>query len=414
MAYKALDGRSGMGDIELLAPAGDMEKLESVLRYGADAAYLGGMEFNLRAGSQNFDAKEMATAVSYAHERGKRIYVTLNSLARGADLARMPEVIKHLAALGVDALIVADLGVLALARRLTGMPIHISTQANVLNHESVAVFKGLGASRIILARELSLDEISFIRELARDIELEVFVHGAMCMSYSGRCHISAYLAQRDGNRGACANPCRWRYALMEEKRPGVYFPVEEDGLGSYIFNSRDLCTIEFLDKVVATGVDSLKIEGRGKGLLYGATTSRVYRCAIDACRRGPYTCDPQWRAELESYTHRGYTSGFYLGGLDPAATAPAGGTYHPCLLVANVVANAGDNRYRVQVRNQLREGMCLEALYPDRDPESFTVLAIHDTTDDAPLSVVHPGREVVIKSAALLAPGILLRSRPTP
>ena len=275
-----------MKQIELLAPAGDMEKLHTVLRYGADAVFLGGMQFNLRAGSQNFTEQEMAEALSYAHERGKRVYITLNSLARGADLEAMPEVIAYLTRLQVDALIVSDLGVLNLARRLTDIPIHISTQASVLNHESIAVLKGLGASRIILARELSLDEISYIRERAQDIELEVFIHGAMCMSYSGRCHISSYLAGRDSNRGACTNPCRWRYALVEEKRPGVYFPVEEDASGSYIFNSRDLCTVEFLDKVIATGVDSLKIEGRGKGLLYGATTTRVYRAAIDACRGG--------------------------------------------------------------------------------------------------------------------------------
>ena len=401
-----------MNKIELLAPAGDLEKLHAALRYGADAVYLGGTAFNLRAASQNFDETAMVHALDHAHVSGKRVYVTLNALARGADFAVLPSIITRLSALGVDGLIVADLGVLSLARRLTDVPIHISTQASVLNHESVAVLQGLGASRIILARELSLDEISFIRDKVRDIELEVFVHGAMCMSYSGRCHISAYLARRDGNRGACANPCRWRYALMEEKRPGVYFPVEEDHEGSYFFNSRDLCTIQFLDKVIATGVNSLKIEGRGKGLLYAATTTRVYRQALDACLCGTYACRPEWLAELQSYTHRGYTSGFFLGGLDPAANAPCGETWHPCLLIATVVRQIDDGCYLIRTRNQLRAGMALEALFPDREPQSFVAGQILDPGDGAPLAVVHPDRDALLKTTLSLSPGDLLRSRP--
>jgi putative protease len=275
------------------------------------------------------------------------------------------------------------------------------------------MYQRLGAERIILARELTLEEIAEIKQCVPEVELEVFVHGAMCMSYSGRCNISSYLTGRDGNRGACSNPCRWQYALMEEKRPGEYFPVYEDETGSYIYNSRDLCAIEFLDKVIDAGVDSLKIEGRNKGILYGAVTARVYRQAIDSYQNGVYPYSPRWREELQTFTHRGYTSGFYLGGLDKGAQSHDGKTHHPYQLAAKVVREVEPGWYLVHTRNQIRTGMMIDAVYADRDPQSAVIDAMRDVDAKCATAVVHPNNYVEIKIDLPLSGDDLLRSKET-
>ncbi|MGB4457354.1 MAG: peptidase U32 family protein, partial [Defluviitoga tunisiensis] len=298
-----------MKKVELLSPAGDMEKLKTVYHYGADAAYIGGKILNLRAFSKNFDNFEIETAVKLAHDFDKKIFVTLNAFPNNYELELLPDYIQYLESLKVDSIIVSDLGVFNLVKQYSDIPITISTQANNMNWASVKMWKELGAKRVILARELSLREINEIRQKVTDIELEVFIHGAMCISISGRCLLSNYLTARDANRGECTQPCRWKYYLMEEKRPGEYFQVFEDERGSYIMNSKDLCTIEFLDKIIETGVDSLKIEGRMKSSYYAGITTKIYREAIDSYFEGTYSEDKikEWKNELKNVSHRPYT-----------------------------------------------------------------------------------------------------------
>ena len=272
---------------ELLAPAGTLEKMKMAILYGADAVYLGGQAFGLRALGGNFTDAELREAVAFAHARGKKVYVTVNVYPHDGDMDGLPEYLRFLERIHVDALLVADLGVFSVARDVVpSLPLHVSTQANTVNVAAVRAWKALGAQRVVLARELSLREIAAIRS-AVDVELEMFVHGAMCISMSGRCLLSAYMTGRDANRGACAQSCRWRYALMEEQRPGEYFPIDEDEHGTYIMNSKDLCLLPYLTDVIATGVDSLKIEGRMKSVHYVASVTKAYRAAIDA-----YSADP--------------------------------------------------------------------------------------------------------------------------
>ena len=268
---------------ELLLPAGNLETLRTAIRYGADAVYIGGEAFSLRAKADNFDKEKMSEAVAYAHEHGVRVYVTVNIFAHNADLKRMDDYILELKDVGPDALIISDPGVFMTARRLApDMEIHISTQMNNTNYGDYLFWHGLGAKRVVSARELSLSELSEIRaNIPEDMEIETFVHGAMCMAYSGRCLLSSFLTGRDSNRGACTHPCRWKYALCEEKREGQYFPIEEDERGTYIFNSRDLCMIEHIPELCGAGIDSFKVEGRMKTELYVASVARCYRRAID-------------------------------------------------------------------------------------------------------------------------------------
>ena len=300
---------------ELLAPAGDMERLKIALAYGADAVYLGGKNFGLRAFADNFSPSELAEACQYAHFRSRKVYVTVNMFPHNAEMTLLPDYLTTLADIGCDAILVADPGVFRTARKVVPqLPVHISTQANTTNWQSTLFWQEQGASRIVLARELSLAEIREIRQNVA-AELECFVHGAMCVSYSGRCLMSAYMTGREANRGECAQPCRWRYALVEEKRPGQYFPVEEDEHGTYILNSRDLCLLEHLPELAAAGVESFKIEGRMKSVHYLATVVRVYREALDRMAADPatYAVSDIWRDELDKIASRGYTTGFFNG-----------------------------------------------------------------------------------------------------
>ncbi len=306
-----------MNQAELLLPAGDLEKLKTAIIFGADAVYLGGKEYSLRAAAGNLTLQEMAEGLIFAHEQGKKVYVAVNILAHNSDLQGLPAYLESLQAMQVDGMIVSDLGVMRLARQYApAIPITISTQANISNYEAAAFCKDLGASRLVLARELTLDEIMAIKEKV-DIELEVFVHGAMCMSYSGRCLLSHYMTGRNANTGACAHPCRYQYHLMEEKRPDQYFPIEEDERGTYILNSRDLCLLPYLPQLLEAGINSFKIEGRMKSPLYVAAVSRVYRQALDRYEHSGSAYSEaelqEWMAELNQVASRPFTTGFIEG-----------------------------------------------------------------------------------------------------
>lgn len=300
---------------ELLAPAGNMEKMKMALLYGADAVYLGGKAFGLRAFGGNFSQEELEEAVRFAHNLGRKVYVTVNIFPHNSDIARLPEYLSFLDDIRADAILVADLGVFAMAKEYAPhVALHISTQANNTNWAAVNAWSDLGAGRVVLAREMSLAEIREIREKCH-VELEMFVHGAMCISYSGRCLMSNYMAGRDANRGSCAQPCRWNYALVEEKRPGQYFPVLEDERGTYIFNSKDMCLLPYLPDVIESGVNSLKIEGRMKSVHYAASVVKAYRKAIDSYFEDPgkFQVRQEWIEELDKVSHRAYTTGFYYG-----------------------------------------------------------------------------------------------------
>lgn len=299
---------------ELLAPAGNFEKLKMALLYGADAVYMGGKSFGLRAFSDNFTDEELAEAVQYTHSLNKKAYITLNIVPHNEDLAALPAYIAYLVKIKADAVIVSDLGMFRMVRQTApSLPVHISTQANTMNWSTALAWQEMGAERVVLARELSLVDIQTIRAQSQ-VDLEAFVHGAMCISFSGRCLLSNYFTGRDANHGECAQPCRWKYSLVEEKRPGEYFPVAEDERGTYIFNSKDLCLLPRLNELCAAGINSFKIEGRMKSVHYVATVVKVYREAIDSYVANPagYQCKPEWLAELEKVSHRDYTTGFYF------------------------------------------------------------------------------------------------------
>ncbi|MBE0596868.1 MAG: U32 family peptidase, partial [Desulfuromonadales bacterium] len=300
---------------ELLAPAGDLEKLETAIAYGADAVYVGGERFGLRAAAGNFSLPQLGQARELTRQAGRRLYLTLNASLRPDELPAFADYLQELVPLDLDAYIVSDPGAVALVRRLDpGRPLHLSTQANTTNPEAVRFWQAAGVQRFNLARELSLAEVGAIAE-GTAAELELFVHGAMCVAWSGRCLLSAALTGRSANRGACTQPCRWRYALMEESRPGEYLPIEEDAAGTYLFNSRDLCLVEHLPAILAAGVTSLKIEGRMKSRYYVAAVTRVYRAALDRWLADPqgWRCEPAWLEELARVSHRPYSTGFLLG-----------------------------------------------------------------------------------------------------
>lgn len=301
---------------ELLAPAGDLEKLKIAIIYGADAVYFGGEMFSLRAGAGNLTIEEMREGVSFAHERGKRCYLTINIFAHNEDIQPLTDYLGQIKNIGIDAFIVSDPGVIDLIQEIIPeAEIHLSTQANMTNFRTAGFWHRMGVKRLVLARELTFAEIKQIREnIPPEMEIEAFVHGAMCISYSGRCLLSNFMIERDANRGMCAHPCRWKYSLVEEKRPGEYYPVEEDERGTYILNSRDLCMIEHIPQIVQSGIMSAKIEGRMKSLFYVATIIHAYRQAIDAYFADPehYTFDPEWLSELKKVSHREFTTGFYF------------------------------------------------------------------------------------------------------
>ena len=363
--------------IELLAPAGDMERLEMAVAYGADAVYLAGTTFGMRSFAGNFTPEELKRAVALCHKKGVRVHVTCNTMPRNDEVARLPEWLTYLDQVGVDAVILADVGVMALAGKYAPhVQRHISTQASIVNYETARAWHDLGADRVILARELSLDEIREIRaKTPPELELEAFAHGAMCVSYSGRCLLSNYMTGRDSNRGACAQPCRYKYALMEEKRPGEYFPVYEDEKGTYIMNSRDMCTIDHVAELMDAGLDSLKLEGRAKSAYYAAIVTGAYRHAIDAALAGQ-PLDPVWRDEVEHISHRHYSTGFYFG--QPGQFTQDSRYIRDWQIVAKVRSCTPDGRAVLTLNNKFSVGDQLELVGPGLRPRPVTVKALWD------------------------------------
>lgn len=402
-----------MKKVELLSPAGNYEKLETVYHYGADAAYIGGKVLNLRAFSKNFEDEELEKAIKLSHNLGKKLFITVNAIPHNEDLEILPEYTKYLESLKVDAVIVSDLGVFNIIRKHTNLPITISTQANNTNWASVVMWKELGAKRIILARELSLKEISEIRQKVPDVELEVFIHGAMCISISGRCLLSNYLTGRDANRGECTQPCRWKYHLMEEKRPGEYFPVFEDERGTYIMNSKDLCTIDFLDKIIETGVNSLKIEGRMKSSYYAGVTTKVYREAIDSYYSGNLNTQnkEKWMKELQGVSHREYTSGFYLNKPGKDSQNYKTSSYiRNYKFVGKVIEKISENKYIVEVRNKIRKNDVLEIILRTGSNITIHLNKIIDYEAGESLEEANPNQKIVIESEKPLEVGDLMRT----
>jgi len=364
--------------LELLAPAGDWERLEMALAYGADAVYLAGNTFGMRSFAGNFSPEELRRAAKLCRERGVDLHVTCNTMPRNDEMARLPQWLELLEEVGVTAVILADVGVLALAKRYApSVKIHISTQASIVNYQTATAWHDLGADRVILARELSLDEIAEIRaKTPKDLEIETFGHGAMCVSYSGRCLLSNYMTGRDANRGACAQPCRYQYALVEEKRPGEYFPVYEDEKGTYIMNSRDMCMIDHLPDLIRAGVDSIKIEGRAKSAYYAAIVTGAYRHCLDAVAAGQ-PLDPVWRDEVEHISHRHYATGFFYG--QPGQYYESARYLRDWQICAVVTDCDADGLATLSLRNKFAAGDTVEVVGPDTKPFTVTVPVMHDS-----------------------------------
>ncbi len=356
---------------ELLSPAGDMERLEMALAYGADAVYLAGPAFGMRAFAGNFSEEELPRAVELAHAHGARVHVTCNTMARNDEIKKLPAWLELLDAAGADAVIAGDGAVLSLCRRhAPRLRVHMSTQTGITNYEMARFWYEQGASRVILARELHLDEAAELCAMApRGLEVEGFVHGAMCVSYSGRCLLSNYMTGRDATRGACAQPCRYKYALMEEKRPGEYFPVYEENNETYLLNSRDMCMIDHIPELMAAGLHSLKIEGRAKSAYYAGMTTAAYRHAVDAAWEGR-PLDPVWRAEVEKVSHRPYSTGFWFG--QPGQYTGDARYIRDWQVLAVVVSCGGDGDALLSLRNKFSAGDEVEIVGPGAAAVPFT------------------------------------------
>lgn len=371
-----------MGNMELLCPAGDIEQLKMSVKYGADAVYLAGTSFGMRSFAGNFSPEELPKAVAFAHANGVKVHVTVNTMPRNEEVATLPRYLEQLDEAGVDALILADLGAFTLAGKYAPhCQRHISTQQSIANYACAQAWHDLGAQRVVLARELSLSEITEIRQkVSPDLEIETFGHGAMCVSYSGRCLLSNYMTGRDSNRGACAQPCRYQYSLVEEKRPGEYFPVFEDEKGTYILNSRDMCTIDHLKELMDAGIDCIKIEGRAKSAYYAAIVTGAYRHCIDDIRAG-HPVDPVWRNEVEHVSHRIYSTGFYFG-------APGQYTENSRYIrqwqICAIVESCDENGLAIcSLRNKFRMGDTLEVVGPNLRPYTMEVPQMKDEDGNA-------------------------------
>lgn len=408
---------------ELLIPAGSLEVLKTAVNFGADAVYIGGEAFGLRAKAKNFGPDEMAEGISYAHERGVKVYVTANILAHNDDLEDASDYFLQLKNLKTkdgksvapDALIISDPGMFMVAKRVCPeIELHISTQANSTNYETWLFWWNLGAKRVVSARELSLKEIAQIRDhIPSDMEIESFVHGAMCISYSGRCLLSNYFTGRDANRGACTHPCRWKYAVMEESRPGEYMPVYENERGTFIFNSKDLCMLEHIPDLLAAGVDSFKIEGRMKTALYVATVARTYRKAIDDCLESEekYHANLDWyREEIAKCTYRQFTTGFYYGKPNDEAQIYDSNTYQSDAVYLGIVYEKNEKgQVRTEQRNKFCKGDMIELMKPDGRNVAAEVLQIQNGDGEEMESAPHPKQELWLKLSEQAEVGDILR-----
>ena len=401
------------GKPELLAPAGNMEKLRMALLYGADAVYLGGKLFGLRAFASNFSPEEMKEAVRFAHSLQKKVYVTVNIFAHNEDINALPDYLRSLQDTGADALLISDLGVWSVAREvIPGMPLHVSTQANTSNWAAVKAWENLGASRVVLARELSLAEMKEIGSRTA-VELEAFVHGAMCISYSGRCWLSSYLTGRDGNRGACAQVCRWEFGLTEKNRPGETYDVAGDERGTYIMNSKDLCLLAYLPELMQAGIGSFKIEGRMKSAHYAASVVSVYRRAVDACWSDPahYTVRQEWLDELEKVSHRPYTTGFALGKPDETAQNYATSAYLQTHEFTGLVRGWQQGRLTVEQRNNMKAGETLEVFHPDGSLGTLVLEDMRNEEGEPITAAPHPQMTFTCKAEEEIPVNAILRRR---
>ena len=387
---------------ELLIPASSLEVLKTAVMFGADAVYIGGEAYGLRAKAKNFSMEDMREGIAFAHEHGVRVHVTANILAHNDDLPGAGHYFEELKELKPDALIVADPGMFTLAREICPeIDIHVSTQANNTNYMTYRFWREQGAKRVVAARELSLREIKEIKErIPEDLEVECFIHGAMCISYSGRCLLSNYFTGRDANQGACTHPCRWKYSIVEEKRPGEYMPVFENERGTYIFNSKDLCMIEHMDDIINSGIDSLKIEGRMKTALYVATVARTYRKAIDDYMESPekYQANMPWYQEqISNCTYRQFTTGFFYGKPDENTQIYDNNTYQKEYTYLGIVGEKNEkSRYAIEQRNKFSVGEEIEVMKPDGENVCVTVKGIWDDEGNQMESAPHPKQKLWI------------------
>lgn len=405
-----------MKKVELLAPAGDMDRLKTAIKFGANAVYMAGESFGLRKNAKNFSDEELEKAVKYAHDRDVKVNITMNIVPHDKDMEGIVDYIKYLDKIGVDALIISDPGIFMIAKENSNIDLHISTQASVTNSSTVNFWYKMGAKRVILARELSFEEIKNIREnVPKDLELECFVHGAMCISYSGRCLLSNYMTGRDANRGDCAQACRWKYSLQEEKRPGEYFPVMEDDKGTYIFNSKDLCLLDEIDKLIEIGIDSFKIEGRMKTQFYVATVIRSYRQAIDSYYEGNFTKEviDKYMSEIRKASHRYFTKAFFYGKADSSSQIYESSSYiRGYDFVAQVLDYDKETHIAtIEQRNRFFKGDEVEIFGNSKDFITYTFDKITDEKGNELEVCNKPKQRLLIKIDQVLEPGDMIRRK---
>lgn len=401
---------------EVLAPAGDWERLVSAVDFGADAVYLGGGMFGMRTSPSNFSDGELAKAVAFAHSRGVKVYLTCNTVPRNNEVDILPEFLQMAENAGVDALIISDIGTLTLAKKYAPKTeIHISTQAGITNYATANAFYDMGAKRVVLARELSMEDIAYLRsKTPKDLDIECFVHGAMCVSFSGRCLLSNYLVGRDSNRGDCAQPCRWKYHIMEETRPGVYFPIEQDDKGTYIMNARDMCMVEHIPELVNAGVTSLKIEGRAKSAYYTAAVTNAYRAAVDEFMQNPtddFRVSPWISEEMRKVSYREYCTGFYFGSpIENAEIYYEGGYRREWDVVAVCEKWEKGELFAVQ-RNKFFDGDILEIVEPGKEPFSVTVKELKNEAGERVESAPHATMKLSFLCEREVKPGSIIRKQ---
>ncbi len=399
---------------ELLAPAGDLTRLKAAVQYGADAVYLAGEEFGMRTAATNFGEEDLKKGIEYAHNNGVKVHITCNTIPHNAEMPRLPAFLEMLEEFGADAIISADLGTMRLVQKYApSCDLHISVQSGICNYETARAFYDLGAKRVVLARELSLDEIAEIRaKTPKELEIEAFAHGAMCVSYSSRCLLSSYMTGRDANRGDCAQSCRWSYSLMEEKRPGQYFDITETDKGTYILNANDMCMAEHLDKMIAAGVDSIKLEGRAKSHYYVAVVTNAYRGALDSLKaaEGSWKC-PLWVSEeLNKISHRNYSTGFYLDFPKNSQTYENAG-YVRDYTVAAIVDGFEDGKIIATLKNKFLKGQEFDCLEPKSSPVTVVANELFDGNDNPIDSAPHPMMTVKIPFERPIKKGALLRMK---
>ncbi len=399
---------------ELLCPAGDLTRLKAAVDYGADAVYLAGEEFGMRTAASNFGIEDLIKGVEYAHNNGVKVHVACNTIPHNEEIPRLPIFLEQLNSIGVDAIIAADLGTIGLVKKYApNVELHISVQSGICNYETANAFYNLGAKRIVLARELSLNEIAEIRaKTPKELEIEAFAHGAMCVSYSSRCLLSSYMTGRDANRGDCAQPCRWSYSLMEERRPGQYFDITETDKGTYILNANDMCMAPYLDKMRDCGIDSIKIEGRAKSHYYVSVTTNAYRGALDSLKnaQGVWVC-PEWvNEELNKISHRNYSQGFYFGTTQNAQTYANAG-YVRDYSVAAIVDGYEDGCIVATLKNKFLQGQEFDCLEPKNKPFPVIANQLFDGNGNAIDSAPHPMMTIKIPFEKPVKKGSLLRMK---